>query len=169
MGTRTWLFLGLACACSGPPSNVPSAVVNATPSSVCVGDGFRTSIHLDSNGSSPVLSLVYTKPDPDAGSITFAWSFSGAVCVGIPASPSGWTTLSGGTPDSCDVLLDPGSVDALGHVNGTDVLLAVAGDRPVDVTLVVTNVDAGGTLVAHRTIAITPLDDAGACPLPQGD
>lgn len=169
MGTRTSLLLGfvLASACSGPPSNVPAAVINATPTSVCVGDDFRTPIHLDSNGSSPVLTLVYTKPDPDAGTIKYAWSFSGAVCVGIPASPGDWVTLEGKAADACDVLLDPSAVDANNDVNGTDVLLSVAGDRPVDVTLVITNVDAGGTLTAHTTITLTPLDDAGTCPLPK--
>jgi len=165
---RLPVLLGVVCACSGPPSSVPAAIIGATPSSVCIGDHFQTPIHLDSNGSSPTLTLVYTKPDPDAGPITYAWSFSGAVCVGIPATPSDWTTLSGATPESCDVLLDPGSVDALGDVSGTDVLLEIAGDLPVDVTLVVTN-QAGGTLTARTTLSLTPLDDAGACPLPKAD
>ena len=160
------MIVCVACACSGPPKSVPAAVVNATPATVCAGDGFQTSIHLDSNGSSPVLSLVYSPPDPDAGAIHFAWSFSGSVCTGIPASPGGWTTLGGQATKSCDVLIDPESVDALGEVNGSDVLLTIAGDRPVDVTLVVTS-DAGGTLTAHTTITITTPDDGGACPLPK--
>ncbi|HEY1960697.1 MAG TPA: hypothetical protein VGH28_34030 [Polyangiaceae bacterium] len=157
-----------AGACSGPPSSVPAAIMNATPSSVCAGDHFATSIHLDSQGSSPVLTLVYSPPAPDAGAIHFAWSFSGAVCTGIPASPGDWTTLGGQAASDCDVLIDPGSVDALGDVAGSDVILAIAGDRPVDVTLVVTS-DAGGTLTARRTISITALDDAGACPLPKAN
>ena len=169
MHWRAAVTVGIACvACSGPPKTVPAAIVNATPSSVCAGDHFTTSIHLDSSGSSPVLTLVYSPPDPDAGAIHFAWSFSGAVCTGIAASPGDWTTLGGQPATSCDVLIDPSSVDALGQITGTDVLLSIAGDRPVDVTLVVTS-DAGGTLTARRTISVTQLDDAGACPLPKAD
>ena len=170
VGSRAGQFVlavASAWACSGPPKTVPAAIVNATPTSVCAGDAFRTSIHLDSNGSSPVLTLVYSKPDPDAGAIHFAWSFSGAVCVGLAASPSDWVTLTGAAATTCDGLLDPSSVDALNQVSGSDVLLAIAGDRPVDVTLVVTS-DAGGTLTAHTTLTITEPDDAGACPLPKG-
>jgi hypothetical protein len=162
------VLLGFACAsaCSGPPSNVPAAVIGVTPASVCVADHFQTPILLDSNGSSPVLSLVYAPPAPDAGDLVYVWSFSGAVCVGIPASPGDWTDLTGATTTDCDVLLDPGAVDALHQVGDSTVQLAIAGDRPVDVTLVVTNA-AGGSLTAHATISITPLDDAGVCPLPK--
>ena len=170
VGSRAGQFVlavAFGCACSGPPKTVPAAIVNATPASVCAGDAFRTSIHLDSSGSSPVLTLVYSKPDPDAGAIHYSWSFSGAVCVGLAASPGSWTTLTGAPPTTCDVLLDPSSVDALNQVSGSDVMLSIAGDRPVDVTLVVTS-DAGGTLAAHTTITITTPDDAGACPLPKG-
>jgi len=40
----------------------------------------------------------------------------------------------------------------------------MAGDRPVDATLKVTNA-AGGVTIANLTVSITPQDDAGACPL----
>jgi hypothetical protein len=146
------ITLTLLFACSGPPPVAPAAVINATPSSVCYGDQFRTQIHLDSRGSSPELTLVYTKPDPDAGDISFNWSFSGAVCTGT------------NDPPVCNVKIDPASTDALGQIEGSDVLLTMAGDRPVDATLKVTNA-AGGVTIAHLTISITPLDDAGACPL----
>ena len=43
----------------------------------------------------------------------------------------------------------------------------MAGDNPVLVTLQVTNA-AGGVTTTQTSITITPLDDAGACPLPQG-
>jgi hypothetical protein len=131
----------------------PAAVINATPTSVCYGDAFRTQIHLDSRGSSPELTLVYTRPDPDAGDLKFDWSFSGAVCTGLDSDPP-----------TCNVKIDPASTDALGEINGSDVLLTIAGDRPVDATLKVTNA-AGGVTIAELTITITPLDDAGACPL----
>ena len=140
-------------ACSGPPPVAPAAVVNATPSSVCYGDQFRTQIHLDSRGSSPELTLVYTKPDPDAGEIKFDWSFSGAVCKNVDSDPA-----------VCNVTVDAASTDALGQINNADVLFTMAGDRPVDVALKVTNA-AGGVTIARLTVSITPLDDAGACPL----
>jgi len=144
-------------ACSGPPPVAPAAVINATPSSVCVGDDFRTQIHHDSRGSSPQLTLVYTRPDPDAGDITYDWRFSGAVCMdGNPDNPDG----------ACDVVIDSASFDPTFAITGTDVLFTMAGDRPVDVTLRVTNA-AGGVTETHATITITPLDDAGACPLPR--
>ena len=127
-------------------------MINATPSSVCYGDSFRTQIHLDSRGSSPELTLVYTRPDPDAGDLQFDWSFSGGVCKGT------------NDPPVCDVKIDDASHDALGQINNSDVLFTMAGDRPVDATLKVTNA-AGGVTTAKLTISITPLDDAGACPL----
>jgi hypothetical protein len=67
-------------------------------------------------------------------------------------------------PDPCNVKIDGASVDALGVMNGSDVLFTMAGDRPVDATLKVTNA-AGGVTIAHLTVSITPVDDAGACPL----
>jgi hypothetical protein len=148
-GTIALIFL----ACSGPPPVAPAAVINATPASVCQGDALRTQIHLDARGSSPQLTLVYTRPDPDAGDITFDWSFSGAVCKNITSDPK-----------VCDVKIDAASTDALGGVTGSDVLFTMQGDRPVDVALKVTNA-AGGVTVAQLTVSITPLDDAGACPL----
>jgi len=128
-------------------------VINATPASVCYGDSFRTQVHLDSRGSAPELTLVYTRPDPDAGDLQYDWSFSGGVCKGLDSDPA-----------TCNVKIDPASTDALGNVNNSDVLLTMAGDRPVDATLKITNA-AGGVTIAKLTISITPLDDAGACPL----
>jgi hypothetical protein len=151
------LVVVCAGACSGPPPTVPAAVITATPASVCVGDGFKTKIHLDSIGSSPRLTLVYTPPDPDAGDLLYDWSLSGAVCKGLDSDPS-----------PCDVVVDGESVDATGAMSNSDVLLTMAGDRPVDATLVVKNA-AGGVLEAHATISITPLDATGACPLPQAE
>jgi hypothetical protein len=152
VGLRGTTVAILLAACSGPPPVAPAAVINATPSSVCYGDAFRTQVHLDSRGSSPELTLVYTRPSPDAGDITFAWSLSGAVCTGMS------------DPPVCDVKIDPSSTDALGELINSDVLFTMAGDRPVDATLKVTNA-AGGVTTTSLTVTITPLDDAGACPL----
>jgi P pilus assembly chaperone PapD len=157
----SWIALS-ALACSGPPPTAPAAVITATPTSVCEGDDFQTPIVLDSTGSSPVLTLVYTPPAADAalgycGNTTcYLWSFSGAVCKGLSTDPS-----------PCDVIIDPGSVEPDGTVDSTIVNLTMAGDRPVLVTLRVEN-GVGGVTEAQTSISITPLDDAGACPLPQG-
>ena len=147
--------LTIACACSGPPPTAPAAVINATPNSVCVGDDFKTQIHLDSRGSAPALTLVYTRPDPDAGDLTYAWFVDGDVCRGLDSDPS-----------PCDVVIDGSSVDALGDMTNPDLLFTMRGDRPVNVTLRVTNA-AGGVTESRTTVSITPLDDAGTCPLPQ--
>jgi hypothetical protein len=150
-----------ALACSGPPPPPPSAVIIVTPESVCVGDDFHTQVHLSSQGSSPELTLVYASPGADAGSLSYDWELTGAVCKGVATDPN-----------PCDVIIDPGSVDALGDISGSDVLLTMQGDRPVFVSLTVTvefdGGATGGTITTQADIPITPLDDAGQCPLPQG-
>ncbi len=161
MGARGVCIM-VCVACSGPPPPAPSAIITETPSSVCIGDDFTTPIQIDSSGTSNELSLVSSPPSADASAPTLAWSFSGAVCKGLPTDP----TLPDGGP-WCDVKIDPGSLDPTGAVNGTSVLVTVAGDRPVFVTLRVQNA-AGGVTEAQSTITITPLDPTGACPLPQG-
>ena len=62
------------------------------------------------------------------------------------------------------MVIDGASHDALGQINNSDVLFTMAGDRPVTATLKVTNA-AGGVTIASLTVSVTPLDDAGACPL----
>jgi hypothetical protein len=162
---RRLSWMVVCAACSAPPPQAPAAVITATPTSVCVGDDFQTQIELDSLGSSPVLTLIYSPPGPDAAvaacalpgnDVCYAWSFSGAVCTGQPTDPN-----------PCDVVIDPGSVEPDGTIDGTSVLLTMAGDRPLLVTLTVENA-AGGVIQTQTTISITPLDDAGMCPLPQG-
>jgi hypothetical protein len=155
----------MCASCSAPPPPAPAAIVNVTPGSVCIGDNFQTQVHVDSRGSSPKLTLVYSPPDSDAGDLIFAWRFSGAVCQGTLGGAA--MTLGGAPCSSYDVLLDPSGVDALGNVNNSDVLLRIAGDRPVFVALQVTNA-AGGVTETETAIPITALDDAGACPLTQG-
>jgi hypothetical protein len=140
----------LLFACSSPPPQAPAAVINATPSSVCAGDAFRTQIHLDSRGSAPELTLVYMRPDPDAGELHYDWSLTGNVCIGASAGP-------------CDVKVDEASIDSLGEMSGSDVLFTMAGDRPVTATLTVTNAAQGSTTTS-LTVTLTHADDSGTCP-----
>jgi hypothetical protein len=145
MGKRTLaVAVGvIVVACSGPPPTPPAAVIAVSPASVCAGDGFKTPIHLDALASSPRLTLVYTRPDPDAGALKYSWAFSGD-----------------------DVQIDPGSVEPDGTIDGDTVLLKMAGERPLHVTLTVTNA-AMGVTAADLTISVTPLAADGTCPLPQ--
>ncbi len=145
MGSKGLAIVGvvIAAACSGPPPTAPSAIININPSSVCVGDNFATPIHIDALGSSPRLTLVYTPPDPDAGDLKYLWALSGDQVQG-----------------------DDGSKEPDGTMDFDSVDLKMAGQRPVQVTLTVTNA-AGGVTVSNATIPITPLAPDGTCPLPQ--
>lgn len=123
--------------CSEPPPPAPSAVIRACPWSLCEGDDFATSIHLDATRSAPRLTLVEAPPDPDEPPLKTRWSFAG----------SDWLFDEDGTADQ------------------PDVLVSMAADRPLHVTLVVENA-AGGVAQALKSISVTPLDEAGQCPLP---
>lgn len=132
-----FLVIGLVSAgCGEPPPPAPSAVIHASPEAVCIGDEYETTIVLDASDSAPYLTLVYVPPDPDAPPLRFAWSFSG----------------------SQKTLLD-------GNEHGAELSLAMKGDRPLHVTLEVEN-DIGGVSSATKSIAVTPLDTDGNCPLP---
>ena len=122
-------------ACASPPPPAPSAVIEASPSSVCAGDGFATAITLDASKSAPRLTLVYATPDPTEGPLAYAWSFSGA-----------------------EVRVDDGApTDA-------KLVVRVAGDRPAYVRLRVTNAEGGATETL-LTLPITLRDEAGRCPI----
>jgi hypothetical protein len=123
-------------ACGEPPPPAPSAVIRACPAAVCVGDDFTTWIHLDAKKSSSRLRLVYEPPKPDEPPLAFEWSFSG----------SQWN-------------LDAGALDA------DDIVVTLAADRPLHVTLRAENA-TGGVAETTRTIAVTPVDEDGKCPLP---
>lgn len=127
---------GLLLACGEPPPPAPSAVIRTCPTAVCLGDDFATNIHLDATKSAPRLTLV-TDPDADPSKLDFQWSFSGA-----------------------KMLFD------LGDESQADVVIAMAGDRPLHVELRVEN-EVGGVSTALETVAVTPLDDTGSCPLPK--
>lgn len=124
-------------ACGGPPPPAPSAVIRACPSSLCVGDDFATSIHLDATKSAPRLTLVEAPVDPNEPPLKIRWSFSG----------SEW-------------LFDNES-----QATAPDILVSMAADRPLHVKLSVEN-SVGGTAEALKTISVTPLDESGGCPLP---
>lgn len=156
---QSWAIV-VTLACSGPPPPSPGVVITANPTSVCQGDDFKTPVHLDSVGSSPELTLVFAAAQPDAGTLNYSWSVTGAVCKGLPSDPN-----------PCDVVIDPSSVDALGNLYNSDLLLTMAGDRPVYVSLTVTVAYAdgttGGSSTAQGVVPITPLDSSGHCPLAQ--
>jgi hypothetical protein len=134
-----YVLCALAVSCGEPPPPAPSAVINASPKAVCAGDGFATAIHLDAKQSLPYLTLVYVRPAPGSPPLKYTWSFEG----------------SGST-------LDEGSLDA-------DALVVhMAGDRPLHVRLRVEN-SVGGVSDALTSIAVTPLDESGACPLPPAE
>lgn len=135
---RGGLLIVAIAACGGPPPPAPSAVISASPTSVCVGDAYTTTIHLDGKQSSPRLTLVYEKPDPSEPPLRMKWSFSGSA-VEI---------------DTGDDVSD-------------ELTLRMAADRPLHVRLRVENAE-GGVTEALTTISVTPLDENGQCPLPVG-
>ena len=142
MGTRAKvLALGIAAtclvtSCGSPPPPAPSAVITASPTSVCVGDELATTIHLDAKSSAPNLTLVYQRSDPNEPPLKYAWTFSGS-----------------------HVVIDSGDEHSVA------LTLFITADRPLHVRLRVEN-GAGGVSEALTTIAVTPLDDAGKCPIP---
>jgi len=139
MGRRLGVCLGALwlAACGGPPPPAPSAVIRACPSSVCVGDDYATSIHLDATKSAPRLTLVEAPVDPQEPPLQIRWSFSG----------SAWLFDNESQPTQ------------------PDILVSMAADRPLHVTLRVEN-SVGGVSEALKTLSVTPLDAEGVCPLP---
>lgn len=137
-----WAPLAIAASvasCGSPPPPAPSAVITASPTSVCIGDDLTTTIHLDAKASAPNLSLVYQKPDPNEPPLKYAWSFSGS-----------------------HVVVDTGDDHSVA------LTLFMTADRPLHVRLRVENA-AGGVTEALTTISVTPLDDNGVCPLPAAE
>jgi len=122
-------------ACGAPPPDAPSASITADPDSICLGDEFRTVIHLDGRDSSARLTLVPLPPDPDDPPLSFRWSLSGArhfVVDGALAEPELWVISEG--------------------------------DRPLHVELEVRESN-GGIATTLETVTITPLARDGSCPL----
>ncbi len=123
-------------SCGEPPPPAPSAVITASPTSLCIDDGFATPIHLDALSSAQSLTLVYVRPDPNAPPLSFLWSFEGSAMQ-----------FDDGDPKS-DVLT-----------------VRMRGDRPLHVKLRVQNA-AGGVTETLTTISVTARDKSGNCPLP---
>lgn len=119
------LFACGVIACGAPPPDPPTAVVRATPSSVCLGDDFATPIRLDASESAAGLTLVPVPPPEDAPELSYAWAFSGA------------------------------EVRELGRGEaGVTVDVATAGDRPLHVQLTVRTAQGGEATTLH-TVPIT--------------
>lgn len=134
---RLWIAAAsIGFGCGEPPPEVPSAVIKASPASVCFGDSYATPIHLDAKDSSAHLTLAYVRPDPKAPPLAFHWTFSGS-----------------------ESEIDDGDVD------GDTLIVKIAGDRPLHVRLRVENAE-GGVTEALTTISVTPRDPNGDCPLP---
>lgn len=127
-------FFLCASACGSSQQDVPSAVIEADPKSICAGDNFTTSITLNAKESAPHLTLVATKPDPNEPPLQFTWSFAGA-------------PMQFGT----------------GYDNHTPItVVQTSGDRPLEVTLHVVNGE-GFSTDALQTISITQVDADGNC------
>lgn len=77
-GSSLVLVVVLLVGCASPPPDPPTAVVTSEPSSVCVGDEFRTTLILKASQSAPSLALVPVPPDPEAPQLQFEWAFAGA-------------------------------------------------------------------------------------------
>lgn len=65
----------LLVGCVGPPVEVPSAVVDVSPTSIPACDGFATPITIDGSRSSGHLQLV---PSTDDTPLAFRWTIDGA-------------------------------------------------------------------------------------------
>ncbi len=128
-----------AVGCGSPPPPTPSAVVLASPTSVCEGDAFATPITLDATQSQRHLTLVPVPPAAGEAPLQLDWSFAG----------------------SAYRLLD-------GDFHSKKLTVSMLGDRPLHAWLVVHN-DEGGEARADLTVSITLRDAEGNCPLPPVD
>ncbi len=130
-----------APACSAPPPGAPSPVIVLTPTTVCLGDDYRTPITLDGTSSSPALTLVPVVVDASAPPLQFLWTLSG----------SAYRITQG-------------------SLTSSKLVVTMAGDQPLQVDLRVQN-QSGTTADMAATVSVTLLVDAGgsgagsACPL----
>ncbi|MCC6525515.1 MAG: hypothetical protein IT373_22890 [Polyangiaceae bacterium] len=125
-------------ACGSPPPPPPTAVIRATPSSLCVNDDHATLLTLDGSASAAEVTLVPLPPLPDAPKLEYAWSLAGTSCA-----------------------LEGGSFGA------ALLFVTCAAERPLHVTLRVTS-PSGGEAESLATVPITFPEtvrcDASACP-----
>lgn len=124
----------VAVGCGSPPPPAPSAVIVVAPSAVCAGDDHQTEIVIHARDSQSRLTLVPVAPEPSAPPLAIHWSFSGAEHRIVDEDP-----------------------------DRQQVVLTIAGDRPLHVRLRVRNAD-GGEAIALTTVGITPPDsESGVC------
>jgi hypothetical protein len=105
------------------------------PTTVCVGDDYRTRILLDGSLSAPALTLLPSPEDGGVAALTFQWTLEG----------SAFRIVSG-------------------TVHTPTLVVEIAGDQPLQLDLRVTNA-TGGSVDTTGTVSVTLLDEAGACPL----
>lgn len=118
-------FLSCLVGCAGPGPDEPSAVIDLVPETVCEGDGHTTEILIDGRASSAHLALVPVPPAPGDAPLVFSWRLSGG-----------------------ETRVVSGGLDRDRLVVTTD------GDRPLHVSLSVTNGE-GGVAEHVRTLSIT--------------
>jgi hypothetical protein len=127
------LFASAAlAACGGPGPDEPSAVIDLVPETICLGDDHATEVLMDGRASSAHLALIPVAPAPGDPPLVFSWELSGAEA----------RIVSGG-------------------LDRDRLVVTTAGDRPLHVTLAVTNA-AGGVAEHLRTLSIT-LPERTAC------
>jgi hypothetical protein len=135
--TGATALLALA-GCSDPPRDPPTAVIRATPSTICQGDAFTTPVTLDGSESATGLTLVPVPPAEGEPPLVFEWSLSGA-----------------------EYELDVGTLES------PEVRVTTAGDRPLHATLTVITLDFGeatSTLSVPITVPTWRPCDGDRCP-----
>lgn len=119
----------LGAGCGGPPPPATSPVIVTTPTTVCVGDNYRTRITLDGTQSTGALTLVPSPVDAAAPPLKYLW------------------TLSGSPYHVVD-----------GSVTASKLVVTIAGSEPLQIDLNVQN-GSGGSADSMATVSVTLLDD----------
>jgi hypothetical protein len=123
----------LLAGCSTDFGYAPVARIALNPRFVAQGDGFHTDVMIDGRMSADPL----VRPDAGASDLTFAWSFAGDTVQIVQGQANGNLTNAG------------------------QLVVHVAGQRTVSVTLTVTN-PSGESATATTILGLTvPAPDAG--------
>lgn len=99
--------------CGAPPPDPPTAVIQADPETICLGDNYQTRITLNALESAPRLALV-PLPQGDDDTLLYDWTMSGAAYELVE-----------------------------GTLTAPELVVTTAGDRPLHVRLMVTNSEGG--------------------------